>query len=116
MGLIRKSALLTGAAAALVLAGAGMASADSNASGAAYGSPGVLSGNVVQVPIDVPVNACGNSVGLLGLLSPAYGNDCSNEQDSGYHHHSGYGGTGYSDGWHAVTWNHTGWNNFGWNS
>ncbi|MGP9022641.1 chaplin [Streptomyces sp. BR1] len=28
-------------------------------------SPGVLSGNLVQVPIDIPINVCGNSIGIL---------------------------------------------------
>ncbi len=42
------------------------------------GSPGVLSGNVIQVPVDVPVNACGNTVDVIGLLNPAFGNGCVN--------------------------------------
>ncbi|MFF8278587.1 chaplin family protein [Streptomyces lateritius] len=33
----------------------------------------VVAGNVVQVPIDAPVNPCGNSVGIIRLLSPAGG-------------------------------------------
>ncbi|MEU0073291.1 chaplin ChpH [Streptomyces sp. NPDC006332] len=63
----------------LVLAGAGMAVADSGAQGAAVHSPGVLSGNVVQVPVHVPVNACGNTVSVIGLLNPAFGNTCINK-------------------------------------
>ncbi|MGW7369343.1 chaplin [Streptomyces sp. NPDC054841] len=57
----------------------GMASpafADTGATGVAVGSPGVLSGNVIQVPVHVPVNACGNSVAIIGLLNPAFGNVC----------------------------------------
>ncbi|MFJ7045169.1 chaplin [Streptomyces sp. JV178] len=64
---------------ALVLSGAGLASADADARGAAIGSPGVLSGNVVQVPIHVPINICGNTVNIVGLLNPAFGNTCINE-------------------------------------
>ncbi|MER7199853.1 chaplin [Streptomyces sp. CB01635] len=64
--------------AATVLAGAGVASADSDADGFAVGSPGFLSGNVIQVPIDVDANICGNSVNVIGLLNPAIGNYCSN--------------------------------------
>ena len=41
-------------------------------------SPGILSGNVVQVPINVSTNVCGNSLGLLGGLSPSAGNICIN--------------------------------------
>lgn len=46
--------------------------------GSADGSPGILSGNVVQVPVHVPVNVCGNSVGIIGSLNPATGNHCTN--------------------------------------
>ncbi|MFC1417969.1 chaplin [Streptacidiphilus cavernicola] len=71
--------LLTVAATAGVLAGgAGAAMADAGAQGVAAGSPGVLSGNLVQVPVHVPVNVCGNSVSVIGLLNPAFGNSCSN--------------------------------------
>ncbi|MGX1670775.1 chaplin [Streptomyces sp. NPDC055400] len=65
--------------AATVLAGAGVASADSDADGFAVNSPGLIAGNVVQVPIDIPINACGNSVSVIGLLNPALGNHCSND-------------------------------------
>ncbi|MFH9977967.1 chaplin [Streptomyces sp. NPDC017179] len=52
--------------------------ADSHADGAAANSPGVLSGNVVQVPVHVPVNVCGNTVNVVALLNPAFGNTCAN--------------------------------------
>ncbi|MEW1694387.1 chaplin [Streptomyces sp. NPDC093249] len=52
--------------------------ADAEATGAAIGSPGVLSGNVVQVPIHVPINICGNSINVLSALNPAFGNTCVN--------------------------------------
>lgn len=61
-----------------MLAGAGAASADASAQGVAWGSPGVLSGDVVQVPVHIPVNACGNTINAIGLLNPAFGNSCSN--------------------------------------
>ncbi|WAU86183.1 chaplin [Streptomyces sp. Qhu-G9] len=53
--------------------------ADAEADGAAVGSPGVLSGNVVQVPVHIPVNVCGNSINVIGLLNPAFGNKCVND-------------------------------------
>jgi hypothetical protein len=62
----------------LVLAGAGVAAADAGAQGAAVKSPGVLSGNVVQAPIHIPVNVCGNTINVIGLLNPAFGNTCVN--------------------------------------
>ncbi|MFC8128223.1 chaplin [Streptomyces sp. NPDC057302] len=68
-------ALATGG---LVMGAAGLASADAGAQGAAVGSPGVLSGNQAQVPVHIPVNLCGNTVNVIGLLNPAFGNTCVN--------------------------------------
>lgn len=76
--MIKKVAAVAAATGGLVLAGAGIAAADSGAQGAAVQSPGVLSGNVVQVPVHIPVNACGNTVNVIGLLNPAFGNTCVN--------------------------------------
>lgn len=76
--MIKKVAAVAAATGGLVLAGAGMAVADAGANGAAVGSPGVISGNVVQIPIHIPVNACGNTVNIIGLLNPAFGNVCVN--------------------------------------
>ncbi|MFF2849615.1 chaplin [Streptomyces sp. NPDC058001] len=53
--------------------------ADAGAEGAAVGSPGVLSGNVVQIPVHIPVNACGNTGNLFALLNPTFGNACANK-------------------------------------
>ncbi|MEU9719819.1 chaplin [Streptomyces sp. NPDC047976] len=68
------------AGAAMLMGGAGLASAHGGASadGVAAGSPGVGSGNVVQVPVDVPVNVCGLTVNVIALLNPAFGNTCVN--------------------------------------
>ncbi|MGW3955112.1 chaplin ChpD [Streptomyces sp. NPDC004752] len=74
---MKKSAAVV-AGAILALGVAAPAFADSGAEGAAVGSPGVLSGNVVQVPVHIPVNACGNTVNVIGLLNPAFGNTCAN--------------------------------------
>ncbi|MFI9563560.1 chaplin [Streptomyces rishiriensis] len=62
----------------LALGGAAPAFADADANGAAIGSPGVLSGNVVQIPIHIPVNVCGNSINVIAALNPAGGNVCIN--------------------------------------
>ncbi|MEU9382248.1 chaplin [Streptomyces sp. NPDC048279] len=67
------------AGAILALAGAAPAFADSGAEGAAANSPGVLSGNVIQVPVHVPVNVCGNTVDVIALLNPSFGNACAND-------------------------------------
>ncbi|WP_406310794.1 MULTISPECIES: chaplin [unclassified Streptomyces] len=52
--------------------------AKDSAVGTATGSPGLLSGNVVQAPVDIPVNVCGNTVNVIGVLNPAAGNTCVN--------------------------------------
>ncbi|MET9436532.1 chaplin ChpH [Streptomyces sp. NPDC006551] len=76
--MIKKVVAAAAATGGLVLAGAGMAVAHADAQGAAIASPGALSGNVVQVPVHVPVNVCGNTVSVIGLLNPAFGNTCVN--------------------------------------
>lgn len=78
MSRVMRGAALLVASGAVVLGGAAVASADAGAQGVAVGSPGVLSGNVVQIPVHIPVNACGNSVNVIALLNPAFGNTCAN--------------------------------------
>ena len=53
--------------------------ASSGAQGAAVNSPGIVSGNVIQAPIHIPVNACGNTINIVGLLNPTFGNTCVNQ-------------------------------------
>ncbi|MFE0732419.1 chaplin [Streptomyces antibioticus] len=73
---LKKAAAVTMVAGGLMAASAGMASATGGAGahGQAKGSPGVVSGNVVQAPVHIPVNAVGNTVNVIGLLNPAFGN------------------------------------------
>lgn len=97
--------------AALALAAAGVAvgtavvpaiayDGGANAAAIAKGSPGVISGNVIQVPIEIPINLCGNSIDIVSLLNPTFGNTCINEdvhpvhmshyeEHSVVHHHHG---------------------------
>ncbi|MEV8389732.1 MULTISPECIES: chaplin [unclassified Streptomyces] len=63
----------------LAMGSAAPAMADAEAEGVAAHSPGVLSGNVVQIPVNIPVNVCGNSIDVIGLLNPAFGNKCINK-------------------------------------
>ncbi|MDX3237166.1 chaplin [Streptomyces sp. ME03-5709C] len=56
--------------------GFGRGGADARA--IAFGSPGFLSGNVIQVPINAPLNVCGNGLNGLGFLNPVAGNVCIN--------------------------------------
>ena len=63
----------------MAMGAAAPAFADSGAEGAAVASPGVISGNTIQVPIHIPVNVCGNTIDVIGLLNPAFGNACVND-------------------------------------
>ena len=74
----KKIAALVAATGGLVMAGAGMASAEATAHGSAQDSPGIVSGNNIQVPVHVPVNACGLTVSVIGILDQALGNTCVN--------------------------------------
>ncbi|MEU3728090.1 chaplin ChpG [Streptomyces sp. NPDC033538] len=79
MSRIAKGLALTSVAAAAAAGTTGVAVADSGAQAVAAHSPGVLSGNVLQVPVHVPVNVCGNTIDIVGLLNPAFGNECEND-------------------------------------
>ncbi|MFK0168228.1 chaplin [Streptomyces sp. NPDC090306] len=112
--LSRSVVAATAATSILSLCG-GTAQADTYASGGASDSPGLLSGNSIQAPVDAPVNACGNSVDAVGALNPAFGNSCGGGSGSqGLHHGQAHvpaqhtpsaahgargthGGTGYGD-------------------
>ncbi|WP_438490501.1 chaplin [Streptomyces sp. S186] len=83
MKFVSQAVVLSAAAGIAVVGGAGIANAgghggDARAKGAAVGSPGVFSGNLIQVPIHIPINACGNTVDVIGVLNPAFGNICVN--------------------------------------
>ncbi|MFJ8588594.1 chaplin [Streptomyces sp. NPDC093595] len=73
-----KKAAVAVAGLVMALGAAAPAVADSHAEGAAVGSPGLLSGNVVQVPVHIPVNVCGNTINIIALLNPTFGNVCVN--------------------------------------
>ncbi|CAL9360002.1 chaplin [Streptomyces sp. enrichment culture] len=81
---LRSLATTTVITAALALAGTANAFASDGGGGAsavgvAANSPGILSGNVVQVPINLQANVCGNTINIIGLLNPAVGNICVNK-------------------------------------
>ncbi|NBM15632.1 chaplin [Streptomyces sp. GC420] len=89
---IVKTAAVAASSAALLLFGAGAAAAGDDlgpydfgphfsgayAVGVAAGSPGFLSGNLIQIPVHEQTNVCGNSVGGFHLLNPSFGNACVN--------------------------------------
>ncbi|MYS80888.1 chaplin [Embleya scabrispora] len=110
MNTFKKTAALGVGVAALVMTGAGVANAGSEAQGAAVGSPGVLSGNNIQVPIHVPINICGNSLNLVGLFNPTIGNVCANidgdhdrrEHNQGEHNQGGHNKGEHDKGEHNM--------------
>ncbi|RYJ31067.1 membrane protein [Streptomyces sp. L-9-10] len=77
--------LLTAAAASSVLSMSSGYAHAVGADGAAVGSPGVLSGNNIQVPVEIPVNVCGNTVDPIGVLNPVFGNACVNSTSGPQH-------------------------------
>jgi hypothetical protein len=74
----KKLAALVAATGGLVMVGAGMANAEATANGSAQDSPGLVSGNNIEVPIHIPVNACGITVSVIGILDQAFDNHCTN--------------------------------------
>jgi hypothetical protein len=86
---LSKGAFAAAAATGILSLYGSPALADADASGVAKDSPGVLSGNSVQAPIDVPVNVCGNTVNVLAALNKAFGNSCSNTSHKSKHSDGG---------------------------
>lgn len=78
MGNAKRAIAVAATAGGLLMATAGVAAADADGYGAAVRSPGVISGNVIQVPVNVPINLCGNTVNILAAINPTFGNVCAN--------------------------------------
>lgn len=98
---VTRNGVIAVAAASGAMAVAMPAYADSGAEGVAAGSPGVASGNSVQLPVHVPVNVCGNTVNVVGLLNPAAGNTCVNEDVR--HEDASHGSSGSAQGASGVS-------------
>ncbi|MFI9465592.1 chaplin [Streptomyces xiamenensis] len=86
----RKGLLSVAAAGGMLAMAGGTAHADADAHGGAANSPGVASGNTVQVPINVPINVCGNTINVIGVLNPAFGNTCQSGTPGGGKHEPGH--------------------------
>ncbi|MEU0195152.1 chaplin [Streptomyces afghaniensis] len=97
MNRVTRNGVIAVAAASGAMALTVPAYAGSGAEGSAAGSPGVVSGNTVQLPVHVPVNVCGNTVNVVGLLNPAAGNSCANK-DGGRAGKPGKPGGAVADG------------------
>ncbi|NYI06771.1 chaplin [Allostreptomyces psammosilenae] len=77
---LKKTLALGALAIGLITGSATTAHAEAEAEGAAVGSPGVVSGNAVQVPVHIPANVCGNTINVIGVLNPTIGNTCVNAE------------------------------------
>ncbi|MEU3450334.1 chaplin [Streptomyces thermolilacinus] len=95
MSRIAKAAVVIAGTSAVVLSGAGMAVADAGADAVAANSPGVASGNILQIPVHIPINLCGNTIDVIGLLNPAFGNVCANVSKDHKDHEDHKGEHGY---------------------
>src|SRR5438270_13335314 len=64
----------------LLMTGLGMTSAhaDTTATGETAHSPGIGSGNLIRLPVNAPINVCGNQLDVIGILDSVTGNSCSN--------------------------------------
>ncbi|MEU0933906.1 chaplin [Embleya sp. NPDC005971] len=81
MNKLTKGAVVTAAILGGSVAMGGQAFASADADGAAVDSPGVISGNNIQVPVNIPINVCGNTVDIIAVLNPTFGNTCINADD-----------------------------------
>ncbi|GGR91159.1 hypothetical protein GCM10010252_32370 [Streptomyces aureoverticillatus] len=81
MNIAKKAALAVAVAglAAGASAGAAAATSGAHADGKATSSPGIGSGNLVQAPVHIPVNATGNGINAVGILNPTLGNESVNK-------------------------------------
>ncbi|WP_079173831.1 chaplin [Streptomyces monashensis] len=52
------------------------------ATGHTHDSPGAVSGNTLQLPVQLPLNVSGNTANLSGAGNPALGNDSTNSPDN----------------------------------
>lgn len=78
-GFVRKGLLLSAATGTLVMGYAGTAAAQGDSAvtkGAAADSPGAVSGNVAQVPADVPIQVCGDSAAAAAAMTDSEDNHC----------------------------------------
>lgn len=76
---IRKSFVAAAFAAVAILGTAGPAAASgAGAIGGAIGSPGLLSGNNIQIPVNIPINVCGDNIGILSALLSSDDTVCVN--------------------------------------
>jgi hypothetical protein len=80
MSTAKKAALVLAAAGVAAGAAAGSAAADSGAAAKAVDSKGFIAGDSSRIPGYAPINICVNRISVDGLLNPAVGNVCVNQE------------------------------------
>jgi hypothetical protein len=75
---LSRGAFAAAAATGMLSLSCSSALADTHAAGATQDAPGVLSGNVVRVPIEVPVNLCGITVNGVAAFNGVFPDSCGN--------------------------------------
>ena len=98
-GFAKRGLALAAATSGLVLGTAGIAAADATATGETAHSGGAASGNVVNAPVAVPVNFCGNQALVIALKNVDEGSMCTigsgeGALAQGSSEHSGGAGSG----------------------
>ncbi len=78
--------------------GSGAGGNAASASGTAKNSPGIGSGNLVQIPVSAPINVCGDSISGVGVGDTAAGNSCANGGGQGSSGSGAHGGSHGSPG------------------
>lgn len=79
---IAKSLVGTVFAGGMLISGAGVAAADSGSDAGSVNNGTVLSGNNVNVPINIPITACGNGLALLSVVNSACVTDGKNGESA----------------------------------
>jgi ChpA-C len=75
-GFAKRGLALVAATSGLVMATAGIASAQASATGGTDHSRGVASGNSLNTPVSVPLNVCGNQVTAISVVERTHGQYC----------------------------------------
>jgi ChpA-C len=91
---VRKALTIGALAAGALLFAPSAAHADTQMS---FGNDGIANGNQIHVPVQIPINVCGNGVGVLGIgtgLSGACVNEASHDADGKQSHRTS--GNGHS--------------------
>jgi LPXTG-motif cell wall-anchored protein len=63
----------------MLMTGLGLTVAHASTSGTTDDSTGIASGNLIQIPVNVPINLCGNQIDVIGLANSLTDTGCGND-------------------------------------